>query len=173
MTQNSKKAAGFTLIELLIVIGIIGILSVVVMVSNNRSKLNARDARRVADVKEIYNALQVYYTDETEFPPDCAVAGYAGGCDQSHSYLGIGVDTSQDSQFVQFLNPTYLGLPPRDPLNNADYHYVYATEAEYPVGSGEFYSFIVGAYLENAGNNTAGLTPPSGQENFYVLGERW
>lgn len=173
MKQNSQKSKGFTLIELLIVIGIIGILSAVVIVANTRSKLNARDARRLVDVKEMFSALQVYYTNEEEYPPDCSEAGYVGGCDQTHPYLTIDVDTTLDNQFIQFLNPTYLGVSPRDPFNNTEHHYIYATDVEYPVGSGEYYAFIVGTYLENIGNNTAGIPPPAGQENFYTLGEKW
>ena len=59
---------GFTLIELLVVIGIIGILSVIVLVSLSSSRAKARDAKRVADVREYANALEVYFNSEGGYP---------------------------------------------------------------------------------------------------------
>jgi prepilin-type N-terminal cleavage/methylation domain-containing protein len=171
--KQKIQQLGFTLLELLIVIGIIGILSAVIFVANTRSKMNARDAHRLVDVKEMFSTLHLYYSDAEDYPPDCSVSGYVGGCDQLHPYLGIGVDTSLDDQFVQFLTPDYIGLSPQDPFNTTEYHYVYATDVEYPVGSGDYYAFLVGAYLENEGSNNGGITPPTGQENFYAVGEKW
>ncbi|PIS13297.1 MAG: prepilin-type cleavage/methylation domain-containing protein, partial [Candidatus Tagabacteria bacterium CG09_land_8_20_14_0_10_41_14] len=57
-TKNKK---GFTLIELLVVIAIIGILSSVVLASLNSARKKARDARRVADIKQIQLALEMYF----------------------------------------------------------------------------------------------------------------
>ena len=51
---------GFTLIELLVVIAIIGILASVVLASLNSARKKSRDARRVADIKQIQLALELY-----------------------------------------------------------------------------------------------------------------
>ncbi|KKW28163.1 MAG: hypothetical protein UY71_C0031G0012 [Parcubacteria group bacterium GW2011_GWB1_52_7] len=51
---------GFTLIELLVVIAIIGILASVVLASLNSARQKSRDARRVADIKQIQIALELY-----------------------------------------------------------------------------------------------------------------
>jgi len=57
--KNSTK--GFTLIELLVVIAIIGILSSVVLASLNSARKSGRDAKRVADIKQIQLALELYF----------------------------------------------------------------------------------------------------------------
>lgn len=61
-------ARGFTLIELLVVIAIIGILSSVVLASLNSARQKGRDARRIADVKQLQLALELYYDSENEYP---------------------------------------------------------------------------------------------------------
>lgn len=54
------KQKGFTLIELLVVIAIIGILSTIVLASLNQARQKSRDARRIADLKQLSNALALY-----------------------------------------------------------------------------------------------------------------
>ena len=66
MMPKFKKA--FTLIELLVVIAIIGILATIAVVSLNNARSKARDARRVADVKQIQTALDLYYNDAGHYP---------------------------------------------------------------------------------------------------------
>lgn len=63
-----KKQIGFTLIELLVVITIIGLLSTLAVVAFNGARMKARDARRVADVKQIQTALALYYSYEDIYP---------------------------------------------------------------------------------------------------------
>ncbi len=60
---------GFTLVELLIVVGIIGLLSSVTLVGLGSFRARGRDARRVADLREVQNALELYYTQSQAYPP--------------------------------------------------------------------------------------------------------
>ena len=66
--MNNKKS-GFTLIELLVVVAIIGLLSTMSIVALNNARARSRDARRVADVKQIQTALELYYNDNSKYPP--------------------------------------------------------------------------------------------------------
>lgn len=102
--MNNKK--GFTLIELLVVIAIIGILSSIVISSLSSARRSSRDARRLADIKQISSALELYYQNFTEYPT-CLVPGT--GCST----------TLQGSGFISPVptnpsggNYSYAGLDP-------------------------------------------------------------
>lgn len=62
------KQKGFTLIELLVVIAIIGILSTLAVVALGGARTKARDSKRVADIKQIATALELYYSDNGNYP---------------------------------------------------------------------------------------------------------
>ncbi|MDP2944729.1 MAG: prepilin-type N-terminal cleavage/methylation domain-containing protein [bacterium] len=64
---------GFTLIELLVVIAIIGLLSTLSILALNTARARARDAKRIADVKQIQTALEMYYNDTSDYPIDASI----------------------------------------------------------------------------------------------------
>lgn len=67
--KNMNKK-GFTLIELLVVIAIIGLLSTLSVLALNGARARARDAKRIADVKQMQTALEMYYNDFNVYPSD-------------------------------------------------------------------------------------------------------
>src|SRR3989338_572095 len=88
--MKTSYKRGFTLIELLVVIAIIGILSSVVLASLNSARKKGRDARRVADVKQIQLALELYYDAHSNYPS-------APLSLQSYAYEAIGSGTTCSS----------------------------------------------------------------------------
>ena len=63
---NNHK--GFTLIELLVVIAIIGILATLAIVSLTTARSSSRDTKRIADLKQLQTALELYYNDYGSYP---------------------------------------------------------------------------------------------------------
>jgi len=80
--RQEKAKKGFTLIELLVVIAIIGVLSTLAVVALNSARQKSRDAKRVADVKQMQTALELYYSDTNSYPVQTdIVLGDAAGDD--------------------------------------------------------------------------------------------
>ena len=100
----NRRIKGFTLVELLVVIAIIGILSAIVLASMSGARMKGRDAKRVADLKQLQLALQLYYEVNDSYP---STAG------------------NVDSVLLTPLTSTsYISVIPRDPLPTT-YHYAY------------------------------------------------
>lgn len=66
--QPCSVQVGFTLVELLVVISIIGFLASSAMYALNSARLNARDAQRLAELKNMQKALELYYDDHKYYP---------------------------------------------------------------------------------------------------------
>ena len=64
--MKNKKA--FTLIELLVVIAIIGLLATLSVLALNNARAKSRDAKRVADIKQMQTALELYFNDKQSYP---------------------------------------------------------------------------------------------------------
>lgn len=65
---KNLRAKGFTLIELLVVISIIGLLGSIVLVALKGPTSKTRDAKRVAEIRELQKALLLYFEYHETYP---------------------------------------------------------------------------------------------------------
>ncbi|MFA7050012.1 MAG: prepilin-type N-terminal cleavage/methylation domain-containing protein, partial [Patescibacteria group bacterium] len=63
-----QKQKAFTLIELLVVIAIIGILATLAVVALQQARQNARDSKRMADIKQLHTALELFANKYGRYP---------------------------------------------------------------------------------------------------------
>lgn len=114
MRASTRNRGGFTLIELIVVISILAILAGALIPRVTNRMAHARDARRLADMRTIKNAIDQYYIDKGYFPDPRQNAVYGGW------------DVSQDGDFIPtLLSEGYLQSIPKDPINDDTYQYRY------------------------------------------------
>jgi len=166
--KNQKLLSGFTLMELLVVIAIIGVLSTIVLVSLVSARVKARDAKRVADMDEIYTALNLFY-DANGCLPITSGSSCAGAGAYSEANAGTW-DYSSQGGFLTFLQTSgVMPKVPVDPINNmtgdgspagtyAYKYYCYPTGSTYPGLHLAYWRELDGRYIiknnTNAGNWT-------------------
>ncbi len=129
------KKNGFTLIEMLIVVTIIALLSSVILVGLQPARTAARDARRIVDLNEVKNGLELYFNK----------CGYYPGQIQPALNCGpfVQIFTWQDLTAALTGSNLDIDAIPDDPTTGADY--LYATDT-----NGKHY--ILGATLEDPNN---------------------
>lgn len=101
---NSIKKRAFTLIELLVVIAIIGLLASIVLIALNSARAKSRMAARVGTLKQLTTALELYYNDNSGYPP--SGGGWITSCDGIHS----------SNTVIPGLTPNYIPSLSADPL---------------------------------------------------------
>lgn len=143
-TARPFFSAGFTIIELLVTLAIIGMLTSIVMTSLTESRAKSRDAARVSDIKQLQNALQLYYQDNKVYPP------------------------TLDSATLTSL---YIRAVPRDPLTGASYSYaalmVGSRCSDYHLGATlETVSAGVGVLANDFDSTSAGTVCAGSAANF-------
>lgn len=128
--MNFKK--GFTLIEVLIVVAIIGILASIVLVGLGPARQSGQDARRLADVRGIQTALELYYRAEGTYPAN------QGAGDSYQEYCNMAQTVSQYSN-NQILpsDPRVTGTSGGGCGSEGDY--VYASDGS---------NYVLGALLD-------------------------
>jgi len=107
------KSGGFTLVELLIAVSLIAVLSGIILgvldIPGTRKK--TRDSQRIADLRKVQVALELYFSDVSRYPNPSPVCTGDGWC--SISNLGV-------------LVSDYIDVIPSDPSTNT---YSYRTNA--------------------------------------------
>ena len=123
--------------ELLIVMSIIAIITAIGLVSYAPINRRSRDAKRKSDLEQVRSALEMYRTDNGQYPLGTL------GAFQTLQYAELHLDT--------LLVPTYLPSLPSDPKGTKYYYYA-------NIVSGNFYSYCLCAGVENAaeGKNDCG-----------------
>ncbi len=116
---------GFTLVELLVVISIVSLLNSVVLTGIKNARASARDSRRISDIRQIRNALELYKSSQGYYPPS-----------------------------LSLLTPKYIKTIPQDPLGSTDGtwetcrpSYCYTTNADYYNNSART-SYHLGVLME-------------------------
>jgi len=69
-----RKGKGFTLIELMVVIAIILILALIAIPAYRNMQDRARKSRVQSDLRTLANALQMFFTDWNQYPPQTTAA---------------------------------------------------------------------------------------------------
>lgn len=119
---------GFTLIEILVVIAIIGILASIVLVGLGGFRARGQDARRIADIRQVQNALELYYNK-------CGAYPRSGTCPESS---GSDTSLSWDS-LSTILKNAGIGITSisKDPLSpSQEYYYgIAANNQTYVLGA--------------------------------------
>lgn len=131
---------GFTLIELLVVVSIMGLMASVILASLTSAQLQAHDKRRVADLKEIEAALNLYYSKYNSYPTEAS---------------GANGNMSTNPVFKTLMtgsNPRFLQAVPVDPvgLGSPTFYYYYDGKANC---GGKEYAVIFARQMDKPENS--------------------
>lgn len=150
------RHSGFTLIELLVVTAIIGILASVIVVSLGSARENARDSRRLGDIKQITLALEIYIGKFSHYPSVTPGGSATSRWEEMTSCLmgNTSVCPDEDNEGQLKLIPA----APQDPLQGQLYDYL---------PSNDLRGFIAKTVLENKTNDALGSDTDSDVTNSY------
>ena len=106
------------------VIAIIGLLASVVLLALNSARQKSRDAKRLADVRQIASALELYFNDNNSYPPALGsltttwlqslptFPGPADGCTTASYSYAAAASNASTYQLVFCVSATTGGVSP-------------------------------------------------------------
>ncbi len=129
-----KDYRGFTLIELIVVVAIVGLIASGVLASLTGAQRDARDKRRIQDIKQLEAALQLYYTRYNNYPTEAS---------------GANGNVSTNMVFKNAIAP-YLNGTANDPIPDSSTFYYYY-DGRHNCG-GTNYAIIFARQMDKATN---------------------
>ena len=122
------KTRGFTLIELLVVIAIIGLLATIAVVSLNTARSKSKNTKIVADIKQVQNALELFYSDNMSYPSSVTFGGTTNIATNSVTYMQPAPKSPAATEYVYVGKGTWP--------NVASYTIKYVFDGSYVTPSG-------------------------------------
>ena len=154
-----KFTTGFTMIELLVVISIIGMLISALLGSLSAAKAEARNVRRLTDIREYRTALELFYVDKGYYPyPDDVLGNIVCLGDYSSNACNEGEDGPlyESNTVNNALLPYIPSLPTNThPINFGNYildGYTYRCSLE-TVNNNGCGRYIIEWYMEGENKN--------------------
>lgn len=154
----NSPTSGYTLTELLVVISIIGLLASVTLSALNDIRAQSRDAKRMADLREIKTAVERYYLENFIYPPeawcDSSIGSASVSCPNMIAAGNVeeGWDTNS-TFYTALVGGGYINDLPLDPLNNEQHYYYYEPiNSDYgPAPGNQHQGYWIRVRLENGG----------------------
>lgn len=95
------------------VISIIGLLSTLAVVALNNARQKSRDTKRVADIRQVQTAIELYFNDNSQYPTGFSGLGgtvsLGATCLDSNGFNSGGAPCTGE---------IYMGLLPKEPLSD-------------------------------------------------------
>lgn len=133
MKNSLKFKRGFTLVEILIVIAIIGILASIALIGLGGSRVKARDAKRISEVRQLQTVLELYLNRCGYYPGPATCANHTFEAADAPADWAIVVAALKADTSI-------TNIPTTDPSGQP---YIYAVNT---ANGGQ--SYIIGATLE-------------------------
>lgn len=122
-----RLSKGFTLVELLVVMAIMGVLVTLIGTSFRSSMMRGRDVQRKSDLKQIANALELFFNDYGYYP-NADEGGRIMACPYEKGVGGISCNWNTGEFYDVYpgttsLRTIYLKKFSPDPVTGYNYYY--------------------------------------------------
>ena len=139
-----RMQKGFTLIEILIVVAIIAILASIVLVGLGPTQAAARDSKRLSDLREVQNGLELYFNKCGYYPGGVVSGSCAGTTYSAEDFWGVAGTSATGMTAALTGSNIGVNTVPDDPLGGSHTYY-------YGTNGGT--NYVIAATLENGNNN--------------------